>query len=132
MRFKTAAAMSALATLIATGASAHHSSAMFDRSKIVTLDGVIKEFQFVAPHSWLIIEAKGPKGKSVEWDLEGASAPELRRVGATPDVLKPGAKIKVRMHPLHDGRKGGALIDMTLADGKVITNNVTRAPQGVL
>jgi hypothetical protein len=34
-------------------ASAHHSYAMFDANKLVTLDATVKEFQWTNPHSWL-------------------------------------------------------------------------------
>jgi hypothetical protein len=33
---------------------AHHSAVMFDDQKNVTFEGVVKEFQYTNPHSWLL------------------------------------------------------------------------------
>ena len=112
---------------VASQAQAHHSSAMFDRTKTYVLKGTLIEYQFMAPHSWISLMAvKDGKGKSVRWDLEGGSAGRMRAQGITPDRLKPGDKITARTHPLRDGRNGGTLIDLVLADGTKVSNNVTR------
>ena len=108
-------------------ALAHHSSAMFDRTKTYVLKGSLIEYRFMAPHSWISVMAtKDGKGKPVRWDLEGSSAGRMRAQGITPEKLKPGDKITARTHPLRDGRNGGTLIDLVLADGTQVTNNVTR------
>lgn len=59
------------AALTATAASAHHSGAMFDRSKEVTLSGVVKDWQWTNPHTWLLLDVVNEKGLTVEWGLEG-------------------------------------------------------------
>lgn len=117
--------------LVAGSAAAHHSSAMFDRSKTYVLTGTLIKYQFMSPHSWLSVNAKvNGKGKMARWDLEGGSAGRMKAQGLTPERLKPGDKITVRTHPLRDGRNGGDLIDIVLADGTKITNNVTRLQIG--
>jgi hypothetical protein len=117
--------------MAAEGAAAHHSSAMFDRSKTYVLTGTLIKYQFMAPHSWISVMAKvNGKGKAARWDLEGSSAGRMRAQGITPERLKPGDKITVRTHPLRDGRNGGDLIDIVLADGTKISNNVTRLQIG--
>jgi len=40
----------------AVPATAHHSGAMFEPTKEVTLSGVVKEFQFTNLHSWLLVD----------------------------------------------------------------------------
>ena len=108
-------------------AQAHHSSAMFDRTKTYVLKGKLIEYQFMAPHSWISIMAvKDGKGKPARWDLEGSSAGRMRAQGITPERLKPGDMITARTHPLRDGRNGGTLIDLVLADGTKVSNNVTK------
>ena len=47
---------------------AHHSMTMFDTNKEVTLTGVVKEFQYTNPHSWLIIEASNEDGTTTDTD----------------------------------------------------------------
>ena len=125
-------AATALAVLMSgTAAVAHHSSAMFDRSKTYVLTGTLKEYQFIAPHSWIsVIAAPDGKGKPTRWDIEGSTAARMKAQGITPQRLKPGDKVTIRTHPLRDGRTGGALIDIVLADGKRVTNNPTRLQIG--
>jgi len=106
-------------------AVAHHSAAMFDHSKIVTYKGVVKEFQFTNPHSWLQVLVTGPDGNTVEWGFEAEGPSTLKRVGIEAKTFKPGEKVTVVANPMKDGRPAGAWITVTTADGKVYS---TRPP----
>ena len=44
----------------------------------------------------------------------------LQRAGVTKSAVKPGDKVSVDLHPLRDGRTGGQLVRVVLADGKVL------------
>src|SRR5690349_11361436 len=58
------------ALMMASAASAHHSHAMFDTDKQVTLVGTVKEFEWNNPHCWiqvLVPDPKNPKAPPVEW-----------------------------------------------------------------
>ena len=121
----------ALALSMFTAASAHHSGAMFDRSKTVTLTGEIKEYRFVAPHSWIsVIATTETKDTPERWDVEAATASRMKAQGITPERLKPGDKVTMRIHPLRDGRNAGSLIEITLADGTTMINNTTKLQVG--
>ena len=125
------AAAAVLGVMAAGQAPAHHSSAMFDRSKVYVLKGTLVQYQFMAPHSWISVMAVRDGAKKPErWDLEGGSASRMRAQGVTPANLKPGDKVTVRTHPLRDGRNGGDFIDIILADGTKATNNSTRLKIG--
>ena len=113
--------------LAAAPAFAHNSGAMFDRSKTVVLKGVIKEYQFTNPHTWVEIVVPGADGTSVQWSIEGEAPPTMNRIGLTRGAIKPGDQVTMRMHPLRDGRTGGSYIDLTTADGKVISANARAA-----
>ncbi|MEI9891144.1 MAG: DUF6152 family protein [Caulobacteraceae bacterium] len=79
-----AAAVAALiAPVWATPALAHHSGAMFDPTKTVTLEGTVKEFQYTNPHSWLEILVTEADGKVVEWGFESEGPSTLLRGGAS-------------------------------------------------
>jgi hypothetical protein len=41
---------------------AHHSAAMFDEKKTITVEGEVKEFQLTNPHSWLLVDVKEKGG----------------------------------------------------------------------
>ena len=109
----------ALATLLGSIAVAHHSGAMFDHSKTITLKGTVKEFQYTNPHSWLQVLVTGADGKTVEWGFESEGPSTLMRVGIRAGSFKPGDKVTVLANPMRDGRPAGALLSVTTADGKV-------------
>ena len=98
---------------------AHHSFAMFDRDKIVTLQGTVKEFQYTNPHSWLQVMVTGPDGKAVEWGFESEGPSTLLRVGIKAKTFAPGDKVTIVAIPMRDGRPAGSLISATKADGAV-------------
>ena len=82
----------------------HHSFAMFDADKTVTMTGTVKQFEWSNPHSWLrMIVQDQTTGKPVEWMLELGSPVQQERVGWTRDSLKPGDKVTVTMHPVTAG-----------------------------
>ena len=125
----TTARISALmVVLMGTALFAHHSFASFDMEKTSTLSGVVKEFQWKNPHSWIQLMVKDASGKEVEWSLETGSPSSLMRRGWKPKALKFGDKISVTMHPLRDGRPGGSLIDVMMADGTKIGGNPAGEP----
>ncbi len=105
-------------------ASAHHSFAMFDRSKALKLEGTVREWQFTNPHCWLqllVLE----NGNQVEYGIEGSSVNTLLRIGWRPDTFKVGDKVSVMINPLRDGRKGGAFVEATLPDGRILSSGQT-------
>jgi len=111
----------ALASVAAMPASAHHSGAMFDDAKEVTLVGTIKEFQYTNPHSWIQILVPREGGGDVEWSIETAAPIVLLRAGIRPNSLRPGDKVTLRTHPLKSGGSGGDLIDVKKEDGTVLS-----------
>src|SRR5436190_770360 len=85
----------------------HHSFAAFDMEKANTLSGVVKEFQWRNPHSWIQLMVTDASGNDVEWSIETGSPSSLSRQGWKPKALKAGDRITITMHPLRDGRPGG-------------------------
>ncbi len=100
------------------GAQAHHSYAMFDRSKTVTLNGTIRQFQWTNPHSWIQLTVPSEAGTGTdEWSIEMGSPFELLRVGWTSTSVKAGDKVSIQIHPVKDGSKGGGFVSGTDAAG---------------
>lgn len=106
--------------LLAASASAHHSFAMFDRSKEMTLVGVVAEFQWTNPHSWIELDVPNENGGRDKWSIELNSPNNLSRQGWKSNSIKPGDKISVVIWPLRSGEKGGLFISLTLPDGQVL------------
>ena len=108
----------------ASPAAAHHSFAMYDRTRTVTLEGTVRDWQFANPHSELVmivLENQTP----VEYAIEGASVNVLVRIGWGPKTFKAGDKVTVVMNPLRDGSKAGAFLRATLPNGKTLSAGQT-------
>ena len=106
--------------VMALPAFAHHSFAMFDYNKEITITGTVKELQWTNPHIHLLVNAPDPKGVMAVFDVEGGTPGNLRRQGWSRDVIKPGEKISVLIRPLKNGDNGGQLIRANRADGTQI------------
>ena len=113
----TVLACAALALIYAAPALAHHSFAMFDADKKVTLEGTVKEFQWTNPHSWILMTVG-----SDQWAIEMGAPGGLARQGWVPKTLTPGMKITAIIHPLKDGTHGGQFMAVTLPDGTLKGN----------
>jgi hypothetical protein len=107
-------------------ALAHHSFAMFDRDKEVTLVGTVREFQWTNPHAFIEVDVPGANGAAEKWSIELNSPNNLSRQGWKSSLLKPGDKISLTMNPLRDGKKGGLFVSVVLPDGKVIKDPTRR------
>ena len=103
---------------MAAPAFAHHSFAMFEREKFLSVTGVVKEYEWTNPHVWIHIMAPDQAGKQVEWSFEMQSIAQDSRAGWRPDSVKPGDKVSIEYHPLKDGSRGGQLTAAVLANGK--------------
>ena len=113
-------------TAVSVPALAHHSFAMFDFTKTVTITGTVKEFQWTNPHVvvWVNVEGKDPKVPDVWW-LEMTSPGNLTRTGWNRKALSAGDKVVVELNPLRNGGLGGALIKVTIsATGQVFSTNL--------
>jgi hypothetical protein len=115
-KIRRLALASALALAAVSPALAHHSFAMFDRTKQVTLVGTVKDFQYSNPHSWIQLVVTTPTGGD-EWTIEALSPNVLGREGWKKNSLTAGQKVTVLINPLRDGTHGGNLISVTLPDG---------------
>lgn len=110
----------ALVLFLAVPARAHHSAAGVDQSRTVTIVGVLKEFKWANPHSWMDIDVTDEKGATKLWSVEMTAPAYLARAGWTSKTVKPGDKVSVTVRPMRNGDPGGLFVSITLPDGRVL------------
>ncbi|MBO9602638.1 MAG: hypothetical protein J7496_09055 [Novosphingobium sp.] len=113
--------------VLAQPAAAHHSFAMFDNSRSITLHGKVTKFQWTNPHGYLEIDAEQGKGKIKHFVLEMTSPNMMSRGGWTSRTIKTGDVVTAVVSPLRDGKPGGLLLQVTLPSGKVMLPGVPNA-----
>jgi hypothetical protein len=120
MRLNILTVALAAAMSLSSSAWAHHSAAMFDATKIDVLSGAVIQYEFENPHAWIYLMVTNAGGLQKKYSIEMTSPNLLQRAGWRPGTLKPGDKVTVKIHPLHDGADGGSFVEITLPDGKVM------------
>jgi hypothetical protein len=102
---------------------AHHSFAIFDHEHPFELSGVVKEFKYTSPHSFIRVEVKDKDGNSETWNLEGGNPSALARDGWTSTTLKAGDELQMTIDPLRSGAPGGSwnVNKIKFKDGRPIT-----------
>ncbi len=109
-------------------ALAHHSPAAFEAQKTVTLTGIVKEFRWQNPHTWIEVEVPDEKDKSkqVVWGVELTSPTYLIRAGWKSNIIRPGDKVSVVVNPVRTGEPAGIFVSLTLADGRTLFERPAR------
>lgn len=119
-----------LAVVIGAGAlpaAAHHSTAAFDNTKVIRIEGTITQFRWINPHSSMKLEgvADGDAPDGL-WTVEMTAANVLQNQGWTRAAVKRGDKVVVFVNPLrnpitlNDGSQGGLYVGIILADGSTL------------
>ncbi len=97
----------------------HHSHAMFDHSKEVSVTGTVTQWVFRNPHVFLFIDVKNENGEVVNYSIEMSNIPNMVTRGFGQATFKTGDKVTAKVHPLKDGRPGGNYVTIVAADGKL-------------
>ena len=120
-------AAAAFAIAIALPAGAHHSTAAFDNSRVIKIEGTIKQFRWINPHASIKIDGvtAGDDPDGV-WTVEMTAPNVLINEGWTRTALKIGDKVTMYVNPLrnqvvlNDGSTGSLYVGVVLADGKTL------------
>ena len=112
--------LSVLWLAIGVSALAHHSPAVFDRTKEVKLAGVVKEFKWGNPHSWIELDVRNEAGTVEGWSIEMNPPTYLVKAGWKSTTIKPGESVTVMINPLRTSEKSGKFVSITLPNGQVL------------
>jgi uncharacterized protein DUF6152 len=105
-------------TSVAGTALAHHSFAVYDHTRTLTLKGTVTKWQWSNPHAYLDIDVKDAHGAIKHFTLEGTSINMMQRTGWRSNLIKAGDEITAVAAPLLNGEPGGLLLEITLANGE--------------
>jgi hypothetical protein len=123
MQIRIVALLIATAVLLcAMPAMAHHSNSAYQVDQVMSVTGVVKEWKWSNPHTWLYLTVDDPKDGKVEWALEGRAPGVLGRAGWDRTVLKPGEKVTVHFSRAKDGSRVGIIARVTKEDGTILGN----------
>jgi hypothetical protein len=107
-----------LALLAAVTPEAHHSATMFEEKKTITVEGVVKQFQYTNPHSWLLVDVTDANGKVTTWGFEAEGPSTLQRAGIRPSEFPVGTRVTMTGRPMKDGRPAAIWVLAVRADGR--------------
>ena len=100
-------------------ARAHHSfAAEFDIAKPVTLEGVLTKMEWVNPHGWIYVDAKGPTGQVEHWSIEAGGPTQLLRRGLRKEDFPAGIEVTVKGYRSRDGSFTANGQSVTMKDGR--------------
>ncbi len=94
---------------------AHHSNAVFDSNRVITVTGTVTKFQFINPHIQIHFEVKDDQGNTEQWISISGTPNNRRRRGWNRNTIKPGDQITISGNPYKDGRP-------LMSTGKIILN----------
>ena len=109
--------------LIAAAANplfAHHANAVFDITKTVTVKGTVTDWFWANPHCLLRFDVTDENGQVSHWVGETQAPINMIGKGWRRDSFKPGDELTVSLRPLKNGKPGGSVLNVTLANGKVL------------
>ena len=113
--------------LMAMSASAHHSFAMYDHTRTLTLKGAVTKFQWTNPHAYIELDVADAKGALTHYSIECTSINMMQRNGWRSNMIKAGDMVKAIIAPLNSGQPGGLLLEVTLPNGKTLEPGVPAA-----
>lgn len=98
--------------------------------KTERISGIVKDFEWTNPHTWLIIEVGAADATAGSWRFEGGAPPIMTRGGWSEDLLQMGDRVTIEYHPRRDGSHGGNLAGVYLAGGRHVGTPATPPPAG--
>jgi uncharacterized protein DUF6152 len=123
LKVKTFVLVALLVSLfsISDSAFAHHGTANYDMTKVVTVKGTVTDFQFVNPHTLILFDVKNDQGVIEHWQAEATSPNHLVRAGWSKDIIKAGDLISISGFRAKNGSTVMRFQKMVLANGQEIS-----------
>ena len=107
----------ALVIALLVPAFAHHSFAVYDHTRTLTLNGTVTRFQWTNPHGFIEMDVTQSDGTVKHFSIELTSINMMQRVGWRSNMIKSGDKVTAIVAPLLSGEPVGLGLEVTMADG---------------
>jgi len=117
---RIATLLASVAYLFSAAVSAHHSGAMFDKERTVSVTGVVQEFLWNNPHSSIKLQVSEHGSPPVIWAIEMNGPNNLVHEGWKRTTLQAGDKVTVLVNPLRSGQPGGWYVSIKLPNGTTL------------
>jgi hypothetical protein len=111
-----------LAAVVPSAAVAHHGVSQYDMSEIRVLEGVVEEWDWRSPHTWLRLSV-GRDRAAQTWEIEAAPPRWMAGQGWSPTSLAAGEPVSIMFHPAKRQSNAGILMQVTRSDGEVLKVN---------
>jgi Family of unknown function (DUF6152) len=109
-------------TLFSAGSVvAHHGSAAYDAGKKIVLKGSVTEWVWANPHCFLKFDVQDTDGTIRKWIVETSNPPDMINRGWTRASFKVGDAVTATVEPVKSGNPVGRVLEVTLADGRVLS-----------
>ena len=108
------------ASLLASPARSHHSTAEYDASKFVEARGEVVTVLWRNPHVRFQVSTKSVDGNEQLWDVESADLTRLDRAGLPRDILKVGDVVTFGGNPSTRRDRRLYVTNLLVADGREI------------
>jgi uncharacterized protein DUF6152 len=114
---------------------AHHSFAVFDHTRTMTIKGEVTKFQWTNPHGFLEVDVPEADGGVKHFSIELTSINMMSRMGWRSNMIKAGDRIKATVAPLLSGQPAGLGLEIILPDGRKLdvpvpaANTFKRTPE---
>ena len=98
-----------LATVLSAPVAAHHSTAQYDTTQEVSIEGTVLRYDFRNPHVYMTLQVTGANGETYEQEVEAGASSVLLPLGLTPDSVVAGERVTVQGNPSRRGARRSVL-----------------------
>jgi hypothetical protein len=120
---------SAAVALLPQHAPAHHSAAMYDMSRLVTVHGTVEKYDWRNPHVYIYVEETTEHGERREWEVEALPTTIMQRLGWDAETLRPGDRVEVMGFATRNPRRQGLNPTLIVTDEGILfeqTDSIAR------
>src|SRR5260370_40003189 len=107
----------------------HHGNAVLDTKKMLTMKGVVTEWDWFNPHCLLQFDVKNEGGQVVHWIAQTQNPANMVYKGWRKTSFNPGDQITMTLGPTKNGQPSEQIKQVGLANGMTLETTETRTAQ---